>query len=137
MKAPLTIAALAGTILLSGCVATEPLVPSALDGDRAGGTVVIGVAADSEHDVVDWSNAQPEAAVHCRAWGYRGAIAFGGVQSRCVATGTVTSRGYESTYCTQWDFNGRCIATATTGGTGYQSTYCERWDFRRVYQCLE
>lgn len=70
---------------LDGCRTKINIVPTAVDGSRADGTVTLAYEYGLFEDpVVDWDDAQKIAKKRCNAWDYKRAEPFGGVQSICV-----------------------------------------------------
>ena len=84
-------------VIVSACTS---LVPSALDGSRSDGTITVGVGNVSVLDDVDWSGAQAIAVERCQAWGYSGAVAFGGVRQICGSRDCYTARIERKYQCT-------------------------------------
>ncbi len=76
--------ALASFILLNGC--TTNIQPVATGGSKADGTIVLSYEYGAfQKPVVDWTGADTQASERCRAWGYKSAEAFGGLQNYCLA----------------------------------------------------
>ncbi len=76
------IAAAAALLALAGC-STGPTKMIAVGGDRAGGTIDMVYNKTLFDPGADYIEGQVIASEKCRAWGYKGAEAFGGEHVQC------------------------------------------------------
>ena len=71
-------------LTISGCVSTQPMDWQATGGSRADATVKLSIQYQAGVDpVLSNSQAINEATKKCRAWGYTGTDAFGGIKTEC------------------------------------------------------
>lgn len=72
--------------LVSACA--TPIRPVATGGSRADATVDMSFEfGEFQRPVIDWDQVAADAAKRCASWGYSGAQAFGGANTRCAAPG--------------------------------------------------
>lgn len=75
---------IASAILFSGCAVKK--VPQPTSGSKADGTVELSYQyGQFEQPQVNWNQAKKKALKRCKAWGYGGVEAFGGVTEECQA----------------------------------------------------
>lgn len=79
-------AAVVVLMALSGCARPVHKDPVALGGSKSDATVRIGIVWNPDREIPETTPgaALALAEAKCRAWGYEGAEAFGGVEQKCV-----------------------------------------------------
>lgn len=77
---------MAALMALSGCARPVHKDPVALGGSKSDATVRIGIVWNPDREIPETTPgaALALAEAKCRAWGYEGAEAFGGVEQKCV-----------------------------------------------------
>lgn len=80
------VTAMVALTALSGCARPVHKDPVALGGSKSDATVRIGIVWNPDREIPETTPgaALALAEAKCRAWGYEGAEAFGGVEQKCV-----------------------------------------------------
>ena len=72
------------TILLTGCLSTDPAIPFDSGGSRADGVITMSTAPIDLLREVDWEASEHLVLQRCRVWDYNGYLPFTGVRQRCI-----------------------------------------------------
>ena len=121
---------LAALTALAAC-APIIVVPTALDGDKAGATITMGATIGRSHQI-DWSSAAGEAAARCAAYGYARAEPFADTRRRCISETSHTTVSMPTPYV-----HPSLPSAPMSTGHATTSSHCDEWEVTLVYQCLD